>query len=362
MSQSQAFWSWVVCHYTCFEACWQTTLTARRIASILNLMTENDATLVRAFDGSLADAQGILTVERATFDESPYSAQQVQAMLTDGPQHAWLAFGGGGVVGFAIAFGTASLSGPRWELDLLAVHPRWRGRGLAARLIRAAAAGGSGIAGRARAVIATDNGASLHAFRHAGFRPAPETCMLLIYRPKAAGLRPRPVAAVRVREAASLADTAAWLEEFGKWAPPILVGEPSPKPLPDFSSADTTGFRPPTLLLAEKDGQPAGYAELVEVQTLLYRGAWIESLIAPARGVREALVEQTLGLGIAAGWDEMGAMVPESNWPLRNTLLAAGFRSLGDFRWLAADLPLSRSTSSPQNGGTEEGRPRPGHG
>jgi ribosomal protein S18 acetylase RimI-like enzyme len=360
MNQSQAFWSWVVRHYTCFEACWQTTLTARRFASILNPMTQNDTTLVRAFDGSLADAQGILAVERATFDESPYSAQQVQAMLIDGPQHAWLAFGGGEVIGFAIAFGTGSLSGPRWELDLLAVHPRWQGRGLAARLIQAAATGGCGIASQARAVIATDNSASLHAFSRAGFQPAPETCMLLIYRPKAAGLRPTPVAAVRVREAANPADAATWLENFGRWAPPVLAGEPLPKTLPDSSSADTTGLRPPAVLLAEKDGQPAGYAELVEVQTLLYRGAWIESLVAPARGTREALVERALGLGIAAGWDEIGAMVPESNWPLRNTLLAAGFRSLGDFRWLMADLPLPGPTPSPQKGAGRQ-RSRPGH-
>jgi hypothetical protein len=38
--------------------------------------------------------------------------------------------------------------------------------------------------------------------------------------------------------------------------------------------------------------------------------------------------------------DEIGMMVPEDEPPLQETLLAAGFRSLGDFDWLRAELPL----------------------
>jgi ribosomal protein S18 acetylase RimI-like enzyme len=315
-------------------------------------MAENHAAFVRAFDGSLADIEGLLAVERATFDDSPYSAPQVQVMLTEGPQRAWLAFGENKVVGFVIAFSTDSLSGPCWELDLLAVHPHWRGRGLATRLVRVAAAGSPERIGRARAVVATDNGASARAFTRAGFRPAPEVCTLLIYRPADAVLRPRRMAVVGVRQAASLAEAARWLQEFrGK---PLPSGaEARRDPRPRLPPADAAPAQQPTLLLAERDGQPTGYAELVEVQTLLYRGAWIESLEAPARATREALVEQALHLGITAGWDEIGAMVPEENWPLRNILLAQGFRSLGDFRWLEAELPLPGATMPLQAGGIE---------
>ncbi len=301
-------------------------------------MTDRNQALVRAFKGTLADAQGLLAVERATFDESPYTAEQVRSMLTAGPQRAWLALAADRVVGFVVAFATVSLSGPSWELDLLAVAPRWRGRGLATRLIRAAAEGGAQAAGRVRAVVATDNDASARAFVHGGFRPAPTTSTLLVYRPKEAGLRPRSAHGVTVRETYDLAEAAAWL-------PPGRAAEPA-------GQARRGG---PLLLLAEEDGRPAGYAELVEVQTLLYRGAWIESLLAPARAGREALVEQALARGVAAGWDEVGAMVAAGDWPLKNTLVAQGFRSLGDFRWLVADLPLSNSASRPRESGPGKG-------
>jgi ribosomal protein S18 acetylase RimI-like enzyme len=307
-------------------------------------MAEHDETLVRPFDGSLADAKGLLAVEKATFDESPYSATQVQTMLSGGSQRAWLALAGSKVIGFAIAFATAGLSGPCWELDLLAVHPQWRGRRLATRLIRAAAAGSPEGIGRMRAVVATDNGASARAFAQAGFQPAAETCTLLIYRPQEASWRPQPASTVAVQEARSPDEVARWLAHFHQAERPASGHRTEP----DHPQADIASIRRPTILLAERDGQPAGYAELIEVQTLLYRGAWIESLVAPKHAARETLVEQVVQRGMAAGWDEVGAMVPEENWFLRNALVAAGFYSLGDFRWLVAHLPL---ISPPQEAG-----------
>ncbi len=272
---------------------------------------------IRAFDGSLADAEGLLAVERATFDESPYSAAQVRAMLTDGPQSAWLALAEGNVVGFVVAFPTSGLRGVCWEMDLLAVHSRWTGHGLATRLIQAAAAHGAGVARRARAVVATDNLASVRAFRRAGFQTMPETCRLLIYRTDRLSSRPVTTPGVAIREADSIADAANWLAD----------------PLPAHDDPNLI------LLLAEQGGQPAGYAELIEVQTLLYHGVWIESLVASAQAVRKALVQQALTQARIAALDEVGAMVPQSNWPLQQVLVAAGFRSLGDFHWLTAELP-----------------------
>jgi GNAT superfamily N-acetyltransferase len=274
---------------------------------------------IRAFDGSLADAEALLAVERATFNESPYDVIQVRSMLTDGPQRAWLAVVGGSVVGFAVAFPTSGLSGTWWEIDLLAVHPDWTGRGLASRLIQVVGTCGAALTRRARAVVSTDNVASIRAFRRAGFRPMPGTCQLLVYRTR--GLSPRLSIdlGVTVREAASTIEAAAWLV-----APP-----------PD---GDIPGL---ILLLAEQEGQPAGYVELIEVQTILYRGVWIESLAASVPRVREALVQQAVNKAKTTALDEIGAMVPQSNWPLQQSLLAAGFRSLGDFRWLVAELPPS---------------------
>lgn len=290
-------------------------------------------TIVRAFDGSLADAEGLLAVDRATFNECPYSAREVQAMLSDGAQRAWLAFGGGSVAGFVVAFPTTGLQGPCWEVDLLAVLPEWRGRGLATRLIRAACAGGQRLARQARAVVASDNGASIKAFTRAGFRVGAETNKLLIYR--TGGLSPHasPVAGVAIRQAASITEAAAWLPEVP-------------------AGGETPGL---ALLLAEQDGQPAGYAALVKVETLLYRGVWIESVQAQSQKLYEALVHEATNQAIAAGLDEIGAVVPDREWFLQDSLVGRGFRSLGDFYWLTASLPLPGLAPDSPPASEEEG-------
>lgn len=292
-------------------------------------MRGKQPTIVRAFDGSLRDAEGLLAVERATFDESPYSAEEVRAMLGrgDNGQHAWLALAGGRVAGFLVAFATRGLSGSSWEMDLLAVHPDEAGRGLATRLILAAAAHGARLAGRARAVVAADNAASARAFLRAGFREAPQVCRLLIYRPVASGPISRPAGDVEVRPARSLAEVEPWLD-----APPAPGTVPS------------DGL---SLLVAAEGGRQAGYAELLEVQTLLYRGIWIESLVAETDRSRAALVQATLARAAAGGLDEVGAMVPAGSMPWLRTLVDQGFESLGDFHWLVARLPLRGVPASP---------------
>jgi len=283
-------------------------------------------TIIRAFDGSLADAEGLLAVEKATFDETPYRAEQVQAMLTGGAQHAWLAIGEGQVAGFVIAFLTSGLAGPCWEIDLLAVEPAWTGRGVATRLIRKAAAQGTAVARRARAAIATENVGSARAFERAGFRRA-GLCDLLIYRTEDKTPRPWTALGVTIRETDTVAAIAEWLPEGDV---PVIGhrGETSP------------AKEGPILLLAEYHGQPAGYAELIVVQTLLYAGMWIESLAASNELVRAALVHEVVSRATAAGVDEIGMMVLENDLPLRQALREAGFRSLGEFDWFRVDLPL----------------------
>lgn len=320
-------------------------------------MSKGTGTIVRAFDGSLSDVTGLLEVERATFNESPYGAEDVRAMLSTGPQQAWLAVAGDRVVGFVIAFPTHGLSGGRWEIDVLAVHPDHSGRGLGTRLIRTAAAHGVGVARQARAVVATDNPASARAFTRAGFRRSRPAYNLLIYRTQ--GVPPGPAVdrGMTVREAGCAAEEEKWLAAFPapSGAPPI------PGELRPLSTKGSTRKVEPsrvgpeqraatyhagqvdtcrTLLLAEQDSRPAGYAELVPVQTLLYSGEWIETLVAPARAARDALVDAIANRAESADLDEVGAMVPEDNWLLRQALLAGGFQSFGEFHWLVAVLPL----------------------
>lgn len=304
--------------------------------------------IIRPFDGSLADAEGLLAVERGAFDESPYSAEQVQAMLSGGVQYAWLAIEEGQVVGFVIAFATTGLRDPCWEIDLLAVHPDWTGRGLATRLIRAASAYGMRQAHQARAAVATDNSASARAFLRAGYRRA-GLCELLIFRPEKQPPRSWAALGVTIREAEDAEDAARWLPSIPgpgtRWPATREVpwADGSAAPRESATVRERGGL---TLLLAEHHGQPAGYAELIAVQTLLYRGVWIESLSASVDLVAAALIHGAVQRAASTGLDEIGMMVPEGDQSVREALRAAGFRSLGAFDWLKAGLPLPGLASS----------------
>ena len=311
-------------HCTIVGARWQTTLTMVHFAAIVSDMQEEPT--IRAFDGSLDDAEGLLAVEKVTFNESPYTAKQVQTMLSGAAQHAWLAISTDQVIGFVVAFSTYGLRGPHWEIDLLAVHPAWTRRGLATRLIRTAATHGASLAGRARAVVSTENSGSGRAFARAGFHRS-ERCELLIFRPKDGVPRPWHALGVIIREARGMEDVERCLQEgFG----PPGVGDPG-------SSQARSGW---TLLVAESQDKVAGCAELSEVQTLLYHGVWIESLAASRQVVRIALAHDALNHAAAAGLDEIGMMVPMGDYSLRVALKESGFRSLGQFDWFETELPM----------------------
>lgn len=88
----------------------------------------------------------------------------------------------GALIGFIDAFMTVSSDGiPRWEVDLLGVHPDYRGRGIAQRLINASiAVGREQGAQLLRALIHVDNGASAGAFQRVGFQAADATHELYI--------------------------------------------------------------------------------------------------------------------------------------------------------------------------------------
>jgi GNAT superfamily N-acetyltransferase len=282
--------------------------------------------IIRPFDGSLDAAEGLLGVEKATFNESPYTAKQVQAMLGGDAQRAWLAIGRDQVIGFVVAFLTHGLCGPRWEIDLLAVHPDWTRRGLATRLIKTAATHGACVAGKARAVVSTENPGSGRAFARAGFHCS-ERCELLIFRPEDGVPRPWHALGVTIREARGMEDVERCLQEGSS---PPGVGDPG-NPL------EQGGW---TLLVAESHDKVAGCAELSEVQTLLYHGVWIESLVASRQVVRIALAHDALNSAANAGMDEIGMMVPIGDYSLRVALKESGFRSLGQFDWFETELPM----------------------
>lgn len=89
--------------------------------------------------------------------------------------------GQGGVIGFVDSFFTYPSEGPRWEVDLLAVHPAYRGRRLAEQLVRTSTAAGQRRGARtARGLIRLDNAASQRTFARCGYQVQPETCALYV--------------------------------------------------------------------------------------------------------------------------------------------------------------------------------------
>ncbi len=269
-------------------------------------MSQSSSALIRRFDPTRDDAEGILAVDRATFRDCPYDASQVRHLLTGGLLQAWVAEVGLSIAGFVVAFRTRTARGPGWEIDLLAVHPHHRGRGLATALIGAASAHPPEGTLRQRAVVATSNAASARAFRRAGFAPDPVACRLFLYFVR--GRQPRP---------------------------PTGAGGAHPLAV----RAETPAGQDSCLLVARADTQSLGQAELLPVQTLLYRGGWIEALRSHTPAARTVLVEAAIEHAKREGWDEVGCLAPgqpaphrDGGWPLRRALLAAGFGDEGEYR------------------------------
>jgi L-amino acid N-acyltransferase YncA len=97
----------------------------------------------------------------------------------------WVAAEGDDVAGFVSAFLTVDKDGKRrWEVDLLAVRPASQGQRLGQRLVEAACADERGLGtSLARAAIRVDNVASQKTFENAGFKTDGEIHRLLTWTP-----------------------------------------------------------------------------------------------------------------------------------------------------------------------------------
>jgi ribosomal protein S18 acetylase RimI-like enzyme len=258
--------------------------------------------LIRSFDGSRRDAEGLLAVDRGTFAESPYNADQVVHLLTRGEQRAWLAIVEGEVTGFVTAFPTHTLYGSNWEVDLVAVQPAFQKQGIATELIKAAVegAGGHGL-DKARAVVATDNPASQRAFTKAGFTPDETVCYLLLYEIRGFAPRPLDSGSVTVRDLALSSEEAGAVLRLGQG----LTLRPD-------DVLALAGRQTNEILVAVRGEEIVGFAELLYVETLLYRGIWLESVIARGadREIQVALISEGVERAKRKRLDEVGCLVP----------------------------------------------------
>jgi len=257
--------------------------------------------LIRPFDGSRRDAKGLLAVDRGTFAESPYNADQVIHLLTRGEQRAWLAIVGGEVTGFVTAFPTHTLHGHNWEVDLVAVQPAFQRQGIATELIKAAVEGAEGHGlDKARALAATDNPASQRAFTKAGFTPEETVCDLLLYEIR--GFAPRPLDS----DSVTVRDLALSTEEAGAV---LRLGQGLTLRPDDVLALASRQAN--EILVAVGGEEIVGFAELLYVETLLYRGIWLESVIAQGadREIQAALISEAVERAKRKRLDEIGCLV-----------------------------------------------------
>ena len=135
---------------------------------------------LQPFDGSLRQAQGILSVEEATFGECPYSPEQIACLLNQPTQHAVVALHGARVLAFVAGFETETIAGHNLEVDLLAVHPGAQGQGIGCRLLgRAGALSAALGARRARGLVGASNSSSEKAFLKAEYVPCGSAHLLV---------------------------------------------------------------------------------------------------------------------------------------------------------------------------------------
>jgi ribosomal protein S18 acetylase RimI-like enzyme len=333
--------------------------------------------LIRPFDGSRRDAEGLLAVERETFAESPYSADEVIRLLTSGEQRAWLAIVEGEVTGFATAFPTCTLHGRRREVDLVAVQPASQGQGIATGLIKAAVEGAGGHSlNEARALAATDNPASQRAFTKAGFTPDETVCDLLLYEVR--GFVPGPLdsgpvtvrdlalsakeaaAVLRLDEGLTLSPSRSQIPSRGgshaagsrAWEPALLQNRDLLRPSDVLALASRKANE---ILVAVREEEIVGFAELLYVETLLYRGIWLESVIAKGadREIQAALISEAVERAKRKRLDEIGCLVRTrkrgmakgaeraknvENHLLREVLVGQGFGVVNEYYIFRRDL------------------------
>lgn len=130
------------------------------------------------------DARCVAQLKQLAWPEEAVSEARIAEVLAS-PHHAvFVADAAGTLAGFVDGFSTLSAAGIlRWEVDLLAVHPAWRGRQLGQALVEACLAFGEQLGAHfSRALIQVENAASQVTFERCGFECDPQVLRLFVAR------------------------------------------------------------------------------------------------------------------------------------------------------------------------------------
>lgn len=128
------------------------------------------------------DVLAIVALKKATWPDETAVQTLIATYLQSPHQTTHVASVNGTAAGFISCFATQSAVGVlRWEVDLLAVDPRFRQMGIGAKLVATAVAHGQKNGYRlARALIQIDNAASQRTFAHHQFHSQPSPLHLYL--------------------------------------------------------------------------------------------------------------------------------------------------------------------------------------
>ena len=246
--------------------------------------------VLRRAKATLADAAALLNVERQSLCDSPYDPARIANILRRPEHGTYLAFVSDRPVGFCSCIATNCSDGSRREIDMLGVVPDYQGRGIGTSLIRACVDELRLCDSRqSRAVVAVDNVASQRAFAKAGFVASGRPVSMTVYEI----LGQVPIS---------------FLPPLWRWR---ILKEGTAAAGPATAIWDARGLGREVHILENAQGAAAAAAECQQVQTMAYRGLWVEKLWAASQKLvgtmGRALVERAKALGL----DEVGYLLPE---------------------------------------------------
>jgi N-acetylglutamate synthase-like GNAT family acetyltransferase len=224
-----------------------------------------------------ADVPGIAAIVRNVWEQDILT-EVCEAQTRCQACALWVAAEGDDIAGFVSAFLTVDKNGHRrWEVDLLAVQPANRSQRLGQRLVEAACTDERAHdVSLARAAILVDNVASQRAFENAGFTTDGEIQRLLIWTPT-------------------------------RDAKPIIYG---------------------------------GSVTIVPVDTLTYRGLWLEGLTAynVDQDEQHSAVQMARSIIAWEGRHNTGAMIPAIGSHRLAPDLEETAQMIGEYHWFTRTL------------------------
>jgi GNAT superfamily N-acetyltransferase len=260
----------------------------------------------------LAEATDLLSVERRSLKDSPYTPEEIFCILRRPEQYAYIAYLNDVAVGFCSCIETPTSRGNRLEIDMLGVVPAHRRRGLSSQLVAYSVRQAvERKVTRFRAIVALDNIASQRTFYRAGFDASPHPFAMAIHRIR--GQTPVPF----------LPKGWGWhMASEGKFDPYGKAGQP-------FSAV---GRGHDVYWLANAKGETVAMAECLRVCTMAYRGLWLERLWARSKracaSMAHGLVEHAKTLNL----DEAGYLIPqECAGDQRLPFISEGYSIVGEY-------------------------------